>query len=81
MSCETVVMAQSELGCVTVCDCGTVTVHCGNAAMRIPKSHFTAFARMMDEAYANLATRELARKPDNGDDPPKLYPGMGPLCG
>lgn len=61
MGCDSDVVARSDLGCVTVCGCGcgAVTVHYGNAAMRIPVSDFTAFACMIDAAFAQIAVREM----------------------
>lgn len=60
MECETSYVARSRVGAVTVCGCGNVTVHCGNASMRIPRQFFTAFACMVDEAFSSLAQKELA---------------------
>lgn len=78
MGCKTDLIAQGASGCVTVCNCGTVTIHCGNASMRISKAQFTGFSRMMDEAFANLAARELAgRFGEEGGS----HHGGNPLCG
>jgi len=59
MACESNVIAEGAHGCVTVCGCGVVTVNCGKASMRIARSQYMLFARMIDESFTNLAAMEL----------------------
>ena len=68
MSCDPEIIANNSLGSVTACSCGTITINCGNAAVRIPQEFFGRFAVLIDSAYANLAEKELSKNQNNEDN-------------
>ncbi len=63
MSCNQRELAKSYVGSITCCECGTISVHCGNVSFRLPKQLFTIFTNMVDDAHAKFAAQELLNKP------------------
>jgi hypothetical protein len=60
MNCEREIVANSEIGNVVRCSCGTVTLNCLCASVRMPSEAFLRLAVMVDEAVASIAARQLA---------------------
>jgi hypothetical protein len=49
----------SGLGSITVCGCGTISVHVGGVSVRMELSAFVQTAEMFRMAIAQLETRSL----------------------
>jgi hypothetical protein len=81
MDCEPKIIANSEIGHITLCNCGVVTIFCGNAAIRLPKESFSTFSFMIDSAFANFAKNECTDPPDSKNSMHNMFPGKGPFCG
>jgi len=59
VACQREIVAESQIGNVVSCSCGTVSVNCLWASMRMPGETFLKFAVMIDEAVASIAARQL----------------------
>jgi len=54
------VLARSEgLGSVTVCDCGTISLHVGGVTLRLEPTAFIQLDTMVQDAIETLRSRAL----------------------
>lgn len=55
-NCKQELVVTSAIGSVTICGGGTVTINCGNAALRVPQKFLHSFSIMMLDAIKKIET-------------------------